>query len=91
MKVYVAPDGTQWHRRGDQVLTGTALARRLRKPHVIAVHHYLGELADIPVDQREGFWSDAESRMAVSGFSDFRGIEFRSDAGDLLLVIDESC
>ena len=91
MKTWHAPDGTAWHRRGDRVLEDGALSKRLRQPGITALHYYLGELSEIPAPERESFWGEAEQRMAASGYAGFRGFEFRSDAGDLLLVIDETC
>lgn len=91
MKEYVAPDGVRWRRRGDQVLEGKALARRLQKQDVWVIHHYRGELTEVPSAGRTDFWAQAESRMAESNHSDFQGSEFRNEAGQYLLVVDESC
>jgi hypothetical protein len=91
MREYVAPDGVLWHRRGDRVLTGKDLGRRIRVSDLHVVHQYLGELAEVPVTERDEFWAEAQERMRKDVYSDFRGVEFRSDAGQRLLVVVEDC
>ena len=91
MREYVSPDGVRWHRRGDQVLAGKDLARRIRANHLHVVHHYMGELTDVPAAERDQFWADAQERMRTSVQSEFRGVEFRSEAGERLLVVEENC
>ena len=91
MREYVDPDGVRWRRRGDQVLTGKSLARRLGHPGLQVLHHYSGELVGIPATGRDAFWSEAQERMSASPHARFTGVEFRSDSGARLLVIDEDC
>lgn len=91
MREWIGPDGVRWHRRGHQVLSGKDLARRLRQPQLLVVHHYMGELTDVPGTDRESFWAAAEERMQASAQSEFRGVEFRSDDGVRLLVVEEDC
>jgi hypothetical protein len=91
MREYVTPDGVRWHRRGDQVLTGKSLGTRLRKSGLRVLHSNLGELTEIPPAEHGDFWAGAEIRMAESAQSEFRGVEFRNDSGDYLLVVEEYC
>lgn len=91
MTEYIAPNGVRWHRRGDGVLEGKRLARRLKKPEVRVVHHYLGELTEVPPELRAEFWSRAERRRAASGYTDFQGTEFKDETGHYLLVVHEFC
>jgi hypothetical protein len=90
MDQYIDSEGTRWSRRGG-TLVGKALGRRLRDQQTLVLHHYLGELNDVPATAREAFWAEAEGKMAASGFSDFTGIEFKDEARRHLLVISESC
>ncbi len=91
MREWVSPDGVRWHRRGDRVLSGKDLGRQLSRTELRVLHHYAGELTDVPVADRNAFWDAAQERMQVSVHSEFRGVEFRSDTGERLLVVDEDC
>jgi hypothetical protein len=55
------------------------------------LHSNLGELTEIPPAEHGDFWAGAEIRMAESAQSEFRGVEFRNDSGDYLLVVEEYC
>jgi hypothetical protein len=91
LREYVTRDGVRWHRRGDQVITGKSLSARLRKSGLRVLHSNLGELTEIPPDERADFWAAAEVRMTESAQSEFSGVEFRNDSGDYLLVVEEYC
>ena len=91
MREWVSPDGERWHRRGDRVLSGKDLGRRLSRAELHVLHHYMGELTDVPVADRDAFWTAAQERMQESVHSEFRGVEFRSEAGERLLVVEEDC
>lgn len=91
MREYVDPDGVRWRRRGDRLLAGKDLGRRLRHDELQVLHHYMGELTQLPPDGREAFWSTAQASMRASTFSDFVGVEFRNEDGHRLLVVEESC
>ena len=87
---FVDDGGTRWTRRG-QVLEGRDLARTLRRPEVVVVHDHLGEVTEVPPEQRRQFWQTAKHNMATSSYSHFYGTTFTSPQRSALLVVHEDC
>ncbi|NYJ07832.1 hypothetical protein [Petropleomorpha daqingensis] len=84
-------DGVVWRRRGRDFVDEKRLRKLLRDPAVRVVHDYLGEVADVPPDDRTAFWERALDLMARSAHSDFVAAEFTNESHAHLLVVHEYC
>lgn len=92
-RTWTAPDGTTWRRRGDGLLDARGARRLLAKraPRVFHVddtvpHEHVGEGLTALVAVLEEFWAGG-----LGPYDDIEVGEFRSPAGDVALVVVQSC
>lgn len=82
--------GVVWTRQG-----GPIPDKRVRKlMHDLSVrvlHDYLGEVREVPAEEREAFWESAQELMRQSSYSQFTCSEFKDKEQAHLLVVHEDC
>jgi len=87
---FTDPDGVVWRRRGAEA-ADKRLRRLMSDRTVRVVLDYMGEVQEVPAEEREVFWESAQRKMRESVHSDFIAAEFKNESHEHLLVIHEYC